>query len=60
MEGAESVQANHTQVARKKPFAVEFRASVGFCTAVVFLSVFCDLLVYSIIVPGELETYLPL
>jgi len=39
----------------KRPFALEFRASVGFCTAVVFLAVFCDLLVYSILIPSEFD-----
>lgn len=38
-------------VTGKKPFAVEFRSSVGFVTAVVLLSIFCDLLVYSVIIP---------
>lgn len=39
------------QVIGKKPFAVGFRSSVGFVTSVVFLSVFCDLFVYSVIIP---------
>ncbi|KAG8759496.1 hypothetical protein FRC14_005784 [Serendipita sp. 396] len=35
----------------EKPWGLKFRSSVGFCTAVVFLSVYVDLLVYSVIVP---------
>ncbi|PVG02159.1 MFS general substrate transporter, partial [Serendipita vermifera] len=35
----------------RKPWAVKFRSSEGFCTAVVFLSVFVDLFVYSSIIP---------
>jgi hypothetical protein len=50
MEAQESALAAS---ARKKPWAVKFRASVGFCTAVVFLSLFCDLLVYSVIIPSK-------
>jgi hypothetical protein len=52
MEGQQSALAASPQ---KKPWAVEFRSSVGFCTAVVFLSLFCDLLVYSVIIPSKLS-----
>jgi hypothetical protein len=37
---------------KKKPFAVEFRASASFCTAVVFCSVSIDLLIYLLTIPG--------
>lgn len=36
---------------QKRPWAVKFRSSEGFCTFVVWGSIFTDLLVYSIIVP---------
>ncbi|PVG02132.1 MFS general substrate transporter [Serendipita vermifera] len=37
--------------AHSRPFGLEFRSSVPFCTFIVFLSIFVDLLVYSIIIP---------
>jgi hypothetical protein len=38
--------------AQSRPIGLEFRSSVPFCTFIVFLSIFVDLLVYSIIIPG--------
>ncbi|PVG02161.1 MFS general substrate transporter [Serendipita vermifera] len=36
---------------QKPPFALKFRSSVGFVTAVVLLSIFVDLFVYALIIP---------
>ncbi|PVG02160.1 MFS general substrate transporter [Serendipita vermifera] len=35
----------------KRPFSLKFRSSVGFCTAVVLLSVFVDIFTYALIIP---------
>lgn len=43
---------NLRSLEKKRPWAVKFRSSEAFVTFVVWESIFTDLLVYSIIVPG--------